>query len=747
MNILGISAFYHDSAACLLRDGDVVVALQEERFTRRKHDFRFPRRAIERCLKEGGIGSNDLDLVAFYDKPLTKFNRLLETYLTFVPRGLRSFTKAMPLWLGEKLWIPDVIRKELGYEGTVIFPEHHESHAASAFFLSPFERAAILTLDGVGEWATASCGVGEGNRVRIEAEQQFPHSLGLLYSAFTYFTGFKVNSGEYKLMGLAPYGRPLYVEKILDHLIDLKEDGSFHMNMDYFDYCAGLTMTNERFARLFGGPPRQPESQITRRDIDLASSIQKVTEEIMLRTAKHVRRVTGERFLCLAGGVALNSVANARILQSRIFEDLWIQPAAGDAGGALGAALIGHHHYRGFPAAPKDGCDRQRFSYLGTSYTDEEIAAFLKSSEATRPRYCPTPEALCEVVSSLLAEGKVVGWFQGRMEFGPRALGSRSILADPRCPDMQKKLNLKIKYREGFRPFAPAVLKEEASDWFALDHDSPYMLFVAPVHPRKRTPLSETDRQRRGLDMLEVVRSEIPAVTHVDGSARLQTVERESNPLFYDLIRHFQGRTGCPVLINTSFNIRGEPIVESPADAYHCYMRTGMDAVALGSYVLVKGERHEARAPQTSAQAVMNWIREIPETVGRLDRSPRTFRRFGFAVGGVFMVIALALIFGSAPFTLSLGLFVAGAVLALVGAVAPLRLSLVYRGWMAFALLLGGVVSRIILHAIFWLVVVPLGLTAKVFGKRFMNLSYRADVESYWIPRNKDEAADYEKLY
>ena len=747
MNILGISAFYHDSAACLLRDGDVVVALQEERFTRRKHDFRFPRRAIERCLKEGGIGSNDLDLVAFYDKPLTKFNRLLETYLTFVPRGLRSFTKAMPLWLGEKLWIPDVIRKELGYEGTVIFPEHHESHAASAFFLSPFERAAILTLDGVGEWATASCGVGEGNRVRIEAEQQFPHSLGLLYSAFTYFTGFKVNSGEYKLMGLAPYGRPLYVEKILDHLIDLKEDGSFHMNMDYFDYCAGLTMTNERFARLFGGPPRQPESQITRRDIDLASSIQKVTEEIMLRTAKHVRRVTGERFLCLAGGVALNSVANARILQSRIFEDLWIQPAAGDAGGALGAALIGHHHYRGFPAAPKDGCDRQRFSYLGTSYTDEEIAAFLKSSEATRPRYCPTPEALCEVVSSLLVEGKVVGWFQGRMEFGPRALGSRSILADPRRPDMQKKLNLKIKYREGFRPFAPAVLKEEASDWFALDHDSPYMLFVAPVHPRKRTPLSETDRQRRGLDMLEVVRSEIPAVTHVDGSARLQTVERESNPLFYDLIRHFQGRTGCPVLINTSFNIRGEPIVESPADAYRCYMRTGMDAVALGSYVLVKGERHEARAPQTSAQAVMNWIREIPETVGRLDRSPRTFRRFGFAVGGVFMVIALALIFGSAPFTLSLGLFVAGAVLALVGAVAPLRLSLVYRGWMAFALLLGGVVSRIILHAIFWLVVVPLGLTAKVFGKRFMNLSYRADVESYWIPRNKDEAADYEKLY
>lgn len=747
MNILGISAFYHDSAACLLRDGEIVAALQEERFTRRKHDFRFPRRAIERCLKEGGIESNDLDLVAFYDKPLTKFNRLLETYLTFAPRGLRSFTKAMPLWLGEKLWIPDVIRKELDYEGSIIYPEHHESHAASAFFLSPFERAAILTLDGVGEWATASCGVGEGNRVRIEAEQQFPHSLGLLYSAFTYFTGFRVNSGEYKLMGLAPFGRPLYVEQILDHLVDLKEDGSFHLNMDYFDYCAGLRMTNERFARLFRGPPRRPEGQITQREMDLASSIQKVTEEIMLRTAKYVRRVTGERFLCLAGGVALNCVANARILQSKIFEDLWIQPAAGDAGGALGAALIGYHHYRDCPAAPKDGFDRQRFSYLGTSYTDEEIAAFLKGMEANRPQYCPTPEVLCEVVSNLLAEGKVVGWFQGRMEFGPRALGSRSILADPRRPEMQKKLNLKIKYREGFRPFAPAVLKEEASDWFAFDHASPYMLLVAPVHPQKWTSITETDRERRGLDMLEVVRTEIPAVTHVDGSARLQTVERDGNPLFYDLMRQFQRETGCPVLINTSFNIRGEPIVESPADAYRCYMRTGMDAVALGSYVLVKGERHKTRAPQPSDQARMNWAREIPETVGRIDRSPSTLRRFGLAVGGVFMVISLALNLGSAPFTLMLGLFAAGAVLALVGVVAPLRLNLVYRAWMAFALLLGGAVSRIILHGIFGLVVVPLGLAAKVVGKRFMNLSYRADVESYWIPRNKDEGVDYEKLY
>ncbi|RMG64265.1 MAG: hypothetical protein D6715_09935 [Calditrichaeota bacterium] len=597
MYILGISAFYHDAAACLLEDGRIVAAAQEERFSRVKHDARFPRQAIEYCLSEAGIQAGDLALVAFYDKPFIKFERILETYLQFAPRGLASFLQAIPLWIRKKLWMSDLIRKALDYEGELIFPEHHESHAASAFFPSPFSRAAILTIDGVGEWATASYGRGEGNKVTLLAELHFPHSLGLLYSAFTYFTGFRVNSGEYKLMGLAPYGEPRYVQAIYDHLIDLKEDGSFKLNLDYFDFPVGLRMTGRRFEQLFGGPPRRPEGPITRREMDLARSIQEVTEEIVLRMARHVRRETGERHLCLAGGVALNCVANGRLLRSGLFEDLWIQPAAGDAGGALGAAYIGWHHVLDRSAEPKNGRDLQQGSYLGPSYSNEAIQAFLEA-QGIAARYLET-EALLETVSEALARGKVVGWFQGRMEFGPRALGNRSILADPRPPEMQSRLNLKIKFREGFRPFAPAVLAEKASEWFQMDRESPYMLLVAEVREEKRLPLSPQEQTLQGLAKLKVPRSLIPAVTHVDYSSRVQTVNRRDNPLFYALLERFEARTGCPVLVNTSFNVRGEPIVCSPEDAYRCFMRTGMDLLVLGNYLLEKAEQ-----PQTLGEEI-----------------------------------------------------------------------------------------------------------------------------------------------
>jgi carbamoyltransferase len=571
MNVLGISAYYHDSAACLLRDGRIVAAAQEERFTRKKHDPSFPRNAVRACLELGGIGVGDLDCVAFYDKPFRKFERILDTHLAHAPRGLPAFVQAIPIWIGEKLWVKDLVADALEYRGPVIFAEHHESHAASAFFPSPFPEAAFLTMDGVGEWATSSWGVGKGGHVEIAAEMHFPHSLGLLYSAFTYQAGFKVNSGEYKLMGLAPYGEPRYVRAILDHLVDLKDDGSFRMDMDYFDYCAGLRMTGAKFDALLGGPPRTPEGPITQREMDLARSVQEVTEEIVLRTAAQVRKETGQRDLCMAGGVALNCVANGKLLRAGIFDRLWIQPAAGDAGGAMGAALVAHHHHLGLAALEKDGSDALSGSYLGTGYSDAAIAAFLASGSI--PHRAEPPERLPDVVSALLAEGKVVGWFQGRMEFGPRALGNRSILGDPRPADMQRRMNLKIKFRESFRPFAPAVLAERAADWFDLSVESPYMLLVADVRPEHRRAAT---------------RSDIPAVTHVDHSARVQTVRREDNPLFHALLERFHARTGCPVLVNTSFNVRGEPVVESPADAYTCFMRTDIDVLVLGSFVLVK---------------------------------------------------------------------------------------------------------------------------------------------------------------
>lgn len=592
MSILGISAYYHDSAACVVNDGEIVAAAQEERFTRKKHDHNFPRHAVAYCLKAAGIAPDQLECVAFYDKPLLKFNRLLETYLTFAPRGIQSFMMATPLWLNEKLWIPDLIEKEIHYSGKVIFPEHHESHAASAFFPSPFQRAAILTIDGVGEVATSSYGIGHGNRVEVLSELHFPHSLGLLYSAFTYFTGFKVNSGEYKVMGLAPYGEPKYVQRIYDHLIDLKEDGSFKMNMEYFDYCAGLTMTNAKFDDLFEGKPRKPETLLTQRELDLARSIQDVTEEIMMRMVRHLKRCTQEKYLCLAGGVALNCVANGKILRSGLFEDIWIQPAAGDAGGSLGAAYIAYYHYLNNPPKPKKGRDSQQGSYLGPAYGDNDLDAFLLEYGLPFQRATSSHD-LCERVSASLAEGKIIGWFQGRMEFGPRALGNRSILGDARSAEMQKKMNLKIKFREGFRPFAPSVLAEKAAEWFELDRESPYMLLVADVKKEKQRKMTDEEGKLWGIEKLNVIRSEIPAVTHVDYSARIQTVHKDDNPLYHELISTFYRKTGCPVIVNTSFNVRGEPIVATPLDAYKCFMRTDIDILVLGDFILQKKDQPE----------------------------------------------------------------------------------------------------------------------------------------------------------
>jgi carbamoyltransferase len=592
-HILGISCFYHDSAAALISDGRIVAAAQEERFSRKKHDFDFPTQAVSYCLREGGIAASDLAAVVFYDKPLLKFERILETYLAYAPRGLRSFLMAMPLWLKEKLWMSSVIREALAYDGLLLFTEHHEAHAASAFYPSPFARAAILTMDGVGEWATTSYGSGEGNRISLLGELRFPHSLGLLYSAFTYFTGFKVNSAEYKVMGLAPYGEPKYVGAIYEHLIDLKEDGSFKMNMEYFDYCAGLKMTGPKFARLFGGPPRTPESPLTQREMDLARSVQEVTEEVMLRMARHVHRETGEHNLVLAGGVALNCVGNGRILREGPFTDVWIQPASGDAGGALGAALFAWYTYFDNPRATHGERDAQLGSYLGPAFSDEEIEKILNNCGAAYHRI--DPQALPSHVAALIASEKVIGWFQGRMEFGPRALGARSIIGDARSTKMQSVMNLKIKFRESFRPFAPSVLAERVSQYFSLDHTSPYMLLVAPVRPELQIAVTGEEDQLFGIDRLNVARSSIPAVTHVDYSARIQTVEREDHPLYYELIRAFEAQTGCPVIINTSFNVRGEPIVCRPEEAYRCFMRTEMDHLVIGSFILNKPEQRQLK--------------------------------------------------------------------------------------------------------------------------------------------------------
>ncbi len=597
MHVLGLSAYYHDSAACLVRDGEVIAAAQEERFTRIKHDAAFPSNAIAYCLAQAGIGPAQVDHVVFYDKPFLKFERILETYLAFAPRGFGSFAASLPVWIKDKLFQKSVILRALAdlwgdridWSTRLLFSEHHLSHAASAFYPSPFEQAAVLTLDGVGEWTTTSLAIGDGHRLTVHREIHFPHSLGLLYSAITYYTGFKVNSGEYKVMGLAPYGEPKYAGLIKEHLIDIRDDGSFALDMRYFDYCTGLTMTNQRFDALFGGPPRRPESTLTQREMDLAASIQSVTEEVVLKLARGIATSTGQRQLCLAGGVALNCVANGKLLREKVFDRLWIQPAAGDAGGALGAALGAYHGLLDQPRAPLRGPDRMNGSYLGPEYTDEDIVDRLTRCGAVFTRHDPD-EAL-ELTARALAEGQAIGWLNGRMEFGPRALGGRSILADPRSPSMQKLLNLKVKYRESFRPFAPSVLREDVAQWFEMDTDSPYMLLVADVAPAHRREMSEAERALFGIDKLNVPRSSIPAVTHVDYSARVQTVHAQTNPRYHRLISRFKALTGCPVLVNTSFNVRGEPIVSTPEDAYRCFMGTELDLLVVGNVLLRKAEQ------------------------------------------------------------------------------------------------------------------------------------------------------------
>lgn len=628
VSILGISAFYHDSAACLVVDGEIVAAAQEERFTRIKHDHNFPLNAARYCLSEANLNADQLDFVAFYDKPLLKFDRLLETYLDYAPAGFSSFLKALPLWMKEKLWMPDLIRTELGkaggeederaakklgkkFEWKLLFGDHHESHAASAFYPSPFEEAAILTIDGVGEWATSSIGIGQGNEITLLKELRFPDSLGLLYSAFTYYTGFKVNSGEYKVMGLAPYGEPKYVSLIKDKLLEVRADGSLKMNHEYFSYSQGLRMTNRAFDKLFGGPPRKPESPITQKEMDLARSIQVITEEVMLKMTEYAHKETGMKKLCMAGGVALNCVANGRVLREVPFEDIWIQPAAGDAGGALGIALAVWHRYLGKPRVSSERAgtwqsaraigsngqtnglaayaDGMKGSFLGPRNSEAEIEEFLRSRQLPYKKY--SRKELPEAVAGLLSAGKIIGLHQGRMEFGPRALGGRSIIGDPRSAEMQSKMNLKIKYRESFRPFAPSVLREQVADWFELDTDSPYMLLVANLEKPRRREMTPQEEALWGIEKLNVKRSEIPAVTHVDYSARIQTVRHETNPLYWEIIEAFRQKTGCPVVVNTSFNVRGEPIVCTPEDSYRCFMRTEMDFLVLETCILEKQEQ------------------------------------------------------------------------------------------------------------------------------------------------------------
>jgi carbamoyltransferase len=596
MQILGISAFYHDSAAALVQDGEIVAAAQEERFSRKKHDSRFPTHAVQFCLAQAGVRLSDLDFVVFYDKPFLKFERLLETYIGFAPRGLRSFQMAIPLWVREKLFQKSLLHDELkglsddfDWMNRLLFTEHHQSHAASAFYPSPFEEALVLTMDGVGEWATTTVALGRGNHLEIIKEIHFPHSLGLLYSALTYYTGFKVNSGEYKVMGLAPYGRPRYSQKILDHLVDLKPDGSFHLNQEYFNYCTGLTMTNGKFDALFEGPPRQPDQLLTQRHMDLAASVQDVLEEVVLRMTRSLAAETGARNLCLAGGVALNCVANGRVLRDGCFERVWIQPAAGDAGGALGAALAAYHSFQGGPRKVNGCGDRMHGAYLGPEFSQTDIEQRLAKLGAKYTVH-GEPDLLQECVDALVDE-KALGWFQGRMEFGPRALGARSILGDARSPRMQSMLNLKVKFRESFRPFAPSVLRERVAEYFEMDCDSPYMLLVADVVEGRRKPMTAEQQKLFGIEKLNVPRSDIPAVTHVDYSARIQTVHRETNPRYHALLERFHERTGCPVIVNTSFNVRGEPIVGTPEDAFHCFMGTNIEVLAIGNCLLRKEDQ------------------------------------------------------------------------------------------------------------------------------------------------------------
>lgn len=729
MNILGISAFYHDSAACLVKDGVIIAAAQEERFTRKKHDFSFPEKAIEYCLQEAGLEGKDIDFVAFYDKPILKFERILETYLACVPAGITSFIKAMPLWLKQKLWIKDLIQKHFNFKGKILFPEHHQSHAASAFFPSPFTEAAFLTLDGVGEWATASYGVGKDNNINIMAEIRFPHSLGLLYSAFTYYIGFKVNSGEYKVMGLAPYGEPKYKDLIFRELIDLKEDGSFELNMKYFNYCAGLTMTNGKFEKLFGWPPRKPESRLTQRDMDLARSVQEVTEEVMLRMAKHVYKETGQKNLCLAGGVALNCVGNGRILREGPFENIWIQPAAGDAGGALGAALFVWYQYLENNRTADGKRDSQQGSYLGPKYENGQILNYLNQNQI--PYIKLEDSEIPEKIADLIADQKVIGWFQGRMEFGPRALGSRSIIGDARSPRMQETMNLKIKFRESFRPFAPSVTAEKFSDYFEMDRESPYMLLVAPVKREIRKETTKEEQSLSGLDKLKIMRSDIPAVTHVDYSARVQTVSKENNPLYHQMITKFDQKHGCPVIINTSFNVRGEPIVCTPEDAYLCFRRTNMDYLIMGSFLIAKNEQ---RMPDKSPEDKM--------TVGT-----RELQNFGITLGTVFGLWGVVFLWRGKSGHLYF--FAVSLFFLLLGGTKPALLTPVRKIWMLFIYLMGELTTRIVLIVLFYLVVTPVGLLKRFIKGDYLSIKFKSAKDSFWTTRraSEPESSNCEKQF
>ena len=717
--ILGLSCFYHDSAACLIEDGRIVAAAQEERFTRKKHDAGFPTNAINYCLEEASLAVESLDHVAFYDKPIQTFDRLLLSYLSVAPEGLLSWLKAMPSWLRQKMHTSKIIQKETGYEGDVLYTEHHEAHAASAFYPSPFDQAAILTLDGVGEWATASYGFGKDKDLTLLKELHFPDSVGLLYSAFTYYTGFRVNSGEFKLMGLAPYGEPIYTDLILDELVDLKEDGSIRLNLRYFDFVGGLRMTNRRFDRLFEGPPRQPETAIGKRHMDIAASIQSVTEEIVLRMANHVHKETGMRDLCMAGGVALNCVANGRILREGPFENIWIQPAAGDAGGALGAALSVWHRYLGRDRVKSTGKDRQQGSYLGPEYTNNQVIGFLKSHDY--PYHQLDKDNRATRIAKQIADGKIVGYLTGRMEFGPRALGARSILGDPRRDDTQSRMNLKIKYRESFRPFAPSVLEERAGDYFEIDGSSPYMLMVTQVRKEKCLPQPKSNT----IDMwerLKTKRSDIPAVTHLDYSARIQTVGSEEKPDYHEVISAFEHLTGCPVLVNTSFNVRGEPIVCSMEDAYRCFMRTQMDALVMEDCMLFRTEQ----PLWTEGKA---WRDEL----ARIDISD--IRKFGTVAFLFFGCLALLLYFKHRfVLTYVFGFFsVTGLGLLLL----PSPLKPVYMLWIKVTTFIGKIVTTIILTLAYYLVVTPSALIKRCFGGRPLPMKPDPNTSSYWVPRSE----------
>ncbi len=708
MYILGISAYYHDSAACLVRDGEILAAAQEERFTRKKHDHNFPSNAVDYCLKHAGITVDDLDFVAFYDKPLLTFERLLETYIDYAPKGLRSFLKAMPIWLKEKLWTRENIAKALNYEGKILFTEHHESHAASAFFPSPFESAAVVTMDGVGEWATTSYGYGQGNELHLQKELRFPHSIGLLYSAFTYYLGFKVNSGEYKVMGLAPYGEPRYTERILDELVELHEDGSVRLNMKYFNFAAGLTMTNSAFDELFAEPRREPESELRQIHLDLARSVQEVTELAMVKIARYVQKETGEKNLCLAGGVALNCVGNGRILRENIFENIWIQPAAGDAGGALGAALSVWYQYLGNEReAANYQANGKKNYYLGPNFTNDEITSFLDSVGA---KYQKLPRTeLNETVAEYLADEKVVGWFQGRMEFGPRALGGRSILGDARSPKMQTQMNLKIKFRESFRPFAPSVLREKVSDYFELETDSPYMLLVAPVRENLRVEMTEEEQKLFGIEKLNLRRSTIPAVTHIDYSARIQTVRAEESPAYHGLISAFDDLTGCPIVVNTSFNVRGEPIVCSPQDAYRCFMKTEMDFLVMEDILLDK------RA-QNGNLPVESVAEQTPKSVETEQVTNKQARNTALVVATVLFLIASWNFYRSRE-TIVIIFASLSAIFALTGIFLPKPAKLFHIYWMKLAMFLGHINSIILLTLLFYLMFVPYNLISRIIGR------------------------------